>query len=302
MTRETLQQKLDELNVWKRGDERAPHKPLLLLLAMGRAVRGEERLVSFREIEAPLTGLLRHFGPPRRAYHPEFPFRYLATDGLWEVPEASSWGKKHLRDRGIKGGLPEPLYRLLAMDPASARLAARRLLDAHFPVSMHQHILEAVGLWGVAEEEVRASRRHRRDPNFREAVLTAYERRCAVCDFDLRLKDDLLGLEAAHIQWHSHGGPDQVANGLALCSFHHGAFDRGAIGLEKSAAGSGYRLVVSREVHGTSPAVRWLLDYHDCPIRSPQEGDAEPADQYVAWHTRQVFRAPPRGQVRTPAC
>ena len=72
MTRETLQQKLDELNVWKRGDERAPHKPMLLLLAMGRAVRGEERLVSFREIEAPLTDLLRHFGPPRRAYHPEF--------------------------------------------------------------------------------------------------------------------------------------------------------------------------------------------------------------------------------------
>ena len=64
--------------------------------------------MSFREIEAPLTGLLRHFGPPRRAYHPEFPFRYLATDGFWEVPEASSWGKKHLRDRGIKGGLPEP--------------------------------------------------------------------------------------------------------------------------------------------------------------------------------------------------
>ena len=125
MTREALHRKLDELNVWKRGNERAPHKPLLLLLAMGRAVRGEERLVPFREIEAPLTGLLRHFGPPRRAYHPEFPFRYLASDGLWEVPEVSSWSKKHLRDRGVKGGLPEPLYRLLTADPVSARLAAR---------------------------------------------------------------------------------------------------------------------------------------------------------------------------------
>ena len=302
MTRETLHRKLDELNVWKRGNERAPHKPLLLLLAMGRAVRGEERLVSFREIEAPLTGLLRHFGPPRRAYHPEAPFRYLATDGLWEVPEVSSWSKKHLRDRGVKGGLPEPLHRLLTADPLSARLAARRLLNGHFPVSMHQHILEVVGLWDVDEPEEVASRRLRRDPNFREAVLTAYERRCAVCDFDLRLKDDLLGLEAAHIQWHSHGGPDQVANGLALCTFHHGAFDRGAIGLEKASGGTGHRLVVSREVHGTSPAVRWLLDYHDCPIRPPQEGIGEPEDRYIAWHTKQVFRAPPRGFVRTPAC
>ena len=302
MTRETLHQRLDELKVWKRGDQRAPHKPLLLLLAMGRAVREEERLVSFREIEMPLTGLLRHFGPPRRAYHPEFPFRYLANDGLWEVPEVASWSKSHLRERGVRGGLPEPLYRLLAADPVSARLAARRLLDEHFPVSMHQHILEAVGLWGVAEQEVRASRRLRRDPNFREAVLTAYERRCAVCDFDLRLRDGLLGLEAAHIQWHSHGGPDQVSNGLALCTFHHGAFDRGAIGLEKAAGGEGYRLLVSREVHGTSPAVRWLLDYHDCPLRPPQEGIGEPEDRYVAWHTKEVFRAPPRGHARTSAC
>ena len=93
--------------------------------------------------KSPLTGLLRHFGPPRRAYHPEFPFRYLASDGLWEVPEVSSWSKKHLRDRGVKGGLPEPLYRLLTADPVSARLAARRLLNGHFPVSMHQHILRS---------------------------------------------------------------------------------------------------------------------------------------------------------------
>lgn len=302
MTLDALQRKLTELNVWKRGDERAPHKPLLLLLAIGRAARGEGRLVSFREIEEPLTGLLRHFGPPRHSYHPEFPFRYLVTDGLWEVPDAasvSSWGKKHLRDRGVEGGMPQTLHRLLADDPASARLAARRLLDEHFPASMHQHILEAVGLWGVSEAEdmvPHRSRRPRRDPHFREAVLTAYERRCAVCDFDLRLRDDLLGLEAAHIQWHSHGGPDQVANGLALCTFHHGAFDRGAIGLAEDERGSGWRLLVSREVHGMSPAVRWLPDYHDRPIRPPQEGTREPAGRYVAWHTRQVFRAPPRGR------
>ena len=299
MTLEALQEKLTALNVWKRGKERAPHKPLLLLLALGRAARGEDRLVPFREIEEPLTGLLRHFGPPRRAYHPEFPFRYLATDGLWEVPEVSSWGKKHLRDQGVRGGLPAPLHRMLANDPANARLAARRLLDEHFPASMHQHILEAVGLWGAAEPEYATTRRLRRDPHFREAVLTAYERRCAVCDFDLRLKDDLLGLEAAHIQWHSHGGPDQVANGLALCTFHHGAFDRGAIGLQKAADDSGYRLVVSQEVHGMSAAVHWLLDYHQRPIRPPQAVSGEPADRYVAWHTSEVFRAPPRGPARS---
>ena len=50
--------------------------------------------MSFREIEASLTGLLRHFAAaPGMPYG--VPFRYLATGGLWEVPEVSSWSKKH---------------------------------------------------------------------------------------------------------------------------------------------------------------------------------------------------------------
>ena len=302
MTLDEFHQRLTKLKVWRKGGRRAPHKPLLLLWAMGWALRGRDRLVRFRDIESELVGLLRHFGTPRSP-RPVYPFSHLEKE-LWEVPEASSLTRtsggdfhiKELRERGITGGLPEPLFRELADNPGRTLSEARWILDQHFPASMHQHILEAVGLWGVPEVEERVTPRPRRDPHFREAVLTAYERRCAVCDFDLRLRDDLLGLEAAHIQWHSHGGPDQVANGLALCTFHHGAFDRGAIGLAEDARGSGWRLLVSREVHGMSPAVRWLLDYHDRPIRPPQEGTREPAGRYVAWHTRQVFRAPPRGR------
>ena len=86
MTLEALHTTLTGLKVWKRGGQRAPHKPLLLLLAMGRAVRGESRLAPFSELEKTLTGLLRHFGPPRQAHHPEFPFGRLVKDGLWEIP------------------------------------------------------------------------------------------------------------------------------------------------------------------------------------------------------------------------
>lgn len=301
MTLEALHTTLTGLKVWKRGGQRAPHKPLLLLLAMGRAVRGESRLAPFSELEKTLTGLLRHFGPPRQAHHPEFPFGRLVKDGLWEIPGTASLRRTRSGDlyrseliaHGITGGLPEPLYRLLAADPQGAQRTARRILHGHFPVSMHKHLLEAVGLWdaaGVEHELVRTDR----DPHFRIAVLTAYERRCAICDFDLRLEDDLLGLEAAHIRWHSHGGPDRVTNGLALCTFHHGAFDRGAIGLERSANAAGYRVVVSQYVHGTSAAVRWLLDYHGRVLRPPQVRAGEPDPAHVTWHGKQVFRAPPR--------
>ena len=60
-----------------------------------------------------------------------------------------------------------------------------------------------------------------RDPRFRKNVLEAYDERCAVCEYDIRFGDRLLGLEAAHIRWHSHEGGDVAPNGLALCSTHH---------------------------------------------------------------------------------
>ena len=125
--------------------------------------------------------------------------------------------------------------------------------------------------------------------------MAAYERNCAVCGFDLRLEDDLLGLEAAHIRWHSHGGPDHVTNGLALCTFHHGAFDRGAIGLKESTKGSGYRVIVSPLVNGESAARDWLRDYDGKSLRLAQSGAQVPDAAYVAWHAKQVFRAVPAG-------
>ena len=110
-------------------------------------------------------------------------------------------------------------------------------MDGHFPESLHDEIRDAVGIprtWVVREAPLPP----RRDPAFRDEVLREYQRRCAVCDFDVRLGNELIGLEAAHIKWHAAGGPDEVANGLALCGLHHKAFDRGALGLEPIEAGA----------------------------------------------------------------
>ena len=61
-----------------------------------------------------------------------------------------------------------------------------------------------------------------------------------MCKYDIRFGDRLLGLEAAHIRWHSHDGRDVVSNGLALCSVHHKALDLGAMGLERRGVGFGF--------------------------------------------------------------
>ena len=306
MNREEFLTALDNLNVWKRGGVRAPHKPLLLLLALGRLSQDEKRLVRYEDVEARLRQLLERFGPPRQVTHPEFPFWHLQTDGIWEIPDRDSLPKKKggrsvsaatLRKLGVQGGLPTGLDQLLRTDPELIETAAVTLLNGHFPESFHTPIRDAVGLADPMALETRTeygtTRRRRRDPNFRRAVMTAYERRCAVCDFDVRLDDDLLGLDAAHIKWHAAGGPDMVPNGLALCKLHHHALDRGAIGLT-AVSGRELRLLISQELSGTSEAFRQLVDARGRPLREPQEHAQLPDPGFVDWHRREVFRGEPR--------
>jgi putative restriction endonuclease len=68
----------DGLNVWSRGDQRAPHKPLLVLYALGRWSRGDTADIPFRDVDRDLTGLLREFGPSRQSYRIPLTFCYSA--------------------------------------------------------------------------------------------------------------------------------------------------------------------------------------------------------------------------------
>jgi hypothetical protein len=66
MDRDAVLGRFGRLNVWSRGGQRAPHKPLLVLYALGRWARGDRAEVSFAEVARDLTALLKEFGPPRR--------------------------------------------------------------------------------------------------------------------------------------------------------------------------------------------------------------------------------------------
>src|SRR5690242_10590587 len=94
--------RIRELRVWERNGERAPHKPLLLLLAFGKAQNRNARLLPWNDIEEPLRRLLEEFGTPRTSQHPEYPFWYLQTDGLWEVIEPALPGRRQ-KGRGQLG-------------------------------------------------------------------------------------------------------------------------------------------------------------------------------------------------------
>lgn len=230
MGREEIARKFETLKVWQRGDERAPHKPLLVLYAIGTLLQGKGRLLPYSDVDEKLGRLLREFGPKRKQYHPEFPFWRLQNDGVWEIPGAESLEESPNGDvrRGdlfrfeVAGGFTEDIARQLQNDSSMVLGIVQNMLDAHFPVSIHEDVLQATGI----DLTLKSSGRQKRDPNFRVNILKAYEYRCAVCGFDVRLGLQPVALEAAHIKWRQAGGPDLEVNGLALCSLHHKLFDR----------------------------------------------------------------------------
>ncbi len=309
MTPSELRCLFASLKVWHGRGWRAPHKPLLALWAIGRCLRHEARLVPYDEIAHELEGLLRRFGPPRKRINPDLPFWHLQRDGVWEIPEADRVtetvsGHAHvgsLRREGARGGLPAIVFQALRQDRVTALDIVHLLLDAHFPVTLHDDILSAVGInTGHAEyavlnfdareesgtgQDFEQVRRRSRDQSFSKKVLDAYRERCAVCSFSVRLHDSPVALDAAHIKWHRAGGRDldKVSNGLSLCALHHRLFDAGAFTLSPK-----YTVITSSEAAGSGRS-QFLEQFSRRPILLPESTDDYPDHRSLKWHHREVF-------------
>ncbi|WP_405085018.1 phosphorothioated DNA-binding restriction endonuclease [Microbispora sp. NBC_01389] len=283
---------------WKRHGERAPHKPLLLLYALGRFQRDGGRPIPFSSAEAELGLLLKEFGPPRRT-SPGYPFHHLTNDdSLWLVETMHGPGSPgaelgRLREAQAIGRLHPDLLRALTDDSGLVVRLARYLLDANFEPSLHPDICRLVGLElndQVAAAEQASLSAARRNPAFRERVLVAYEYCCAFCAYEGWLDGTAAGLDAAHVRWWAFDGPDDLDNGLCLCAIHHKLFDKGVLGLTPQRT-----IAVSRKFASRSPAAgQMVLSLAGRPLREPQRG-LDPVDGgHIDWHIRQVFRGPAR--------
>jgi putative restriction endonuclease len=289
MKNESIKKKFENLTVWKRGGERAPHKPLLAMYAIGNLLQNKRRLLPYEEIDRDLGILLREFGPIRLNYRTEYPFWRLQNDKLWEVTgaekiELNKSGdpkKGDLINYRVAGGFPKHLFDQLQIDKKLVFDIIQDLLDLNFPSSIHEDILQSVGI-DIVSERHEEKKRH---PKFRENILRAYEYRCAVCGFDVRLGHFPIALEAAHIKWCQAGGPDTEVNGIALCALHHKLFDRGAFTLSEK-----MEILVSAHAYGTIGFQEWLMIFHGKKITAPQRKSFYPDRGFIEWHVREVFR------------
>ncbi|MEX1007081.1 MAG: HNH endonuclease [Acidimicrobiia bacterium] len=147
---------------------------------------------------------------------------FVRVDALVECV-AAGWSENVNTDGEVMPCLyPELL-------PAMAEAAAA---DVALPFDEVALAVEAAGVAAGADDSpVERGRRSVssivRDARFSRSVIDAYEGLCAMCGLDLGL------VQGAHIYPASApASPDEVTNGLCLCSNHHAAFDRHLIWID----------------------------------------------------------------------
>lgn len=266
-----------EFNTWSKGSVRAPHKPLLLLLAIGAWQNG--RQLDWATVKKELGDLLDRFSTSNRnkASHP---FIRLQNDGLWHVDGYEGFQGdarvKELNDTNPTARLSDSMIELVSN--SLSEVVDELLLE--FPPSLHSEILDMAGvrlerLIKTPAPEVK---------HFRRAVLNAYSHQCAVCGFGGRLDQNTVGIEAAHIRMRSKNGPNSLNNGMALCMLHHKLFDEGAYHLSST-----FEVVISKRFHGTKTDP--LLRHEGQKIALPRSEEDWPHPDFIQWQQRELFKA-----------
>ena len=296
MGERTAEDVLDRLTSFRQyihDGERVPHKPLLVLLALGRLAQGGTSEIPWSLAEQQLADLIAEFGPPSRtarAQSAAYPFTRLRNDGIWSLDkDVPNDNVGPLRASAVTGRLNDAVESVLRERPDLVFSAARRLVESQFPMTVAPDVLTAVGLdpdytLGLLPDVTDLVERRRRSASWRHAILAAWDHQCAFCGYDGQIAGAVVGIEAAHVRWFNLGGPDDLDNGLAMCSLHHKLLDRGAVGLTPE-----YRIQVSTAFSARTESGKRIYDLHDRELQT-RPGTALPRREFIRWHATQVFK------------
>ena len=295
MSGEQAIDRLVRLRQHQADGRRAPHKPLLVLLALGRLDATGSSSMDWSLVEEQLGRLLAEFGTSSTggAASVAYPFTRLRADGVWQLSRDVPNDKVGpLRESPIEGGFTPDIESELRASPLKLRETARFIVEQQFPATIAPDILLAAGLnpdviMGHSGLSTVIDTTRRRDPSWRQRIVEAWDRSCAFCGFDGALAGAPVGIEAAHIRWFNFDGPDEMTNGLALCSLHHKLLDRGVLGFRDPQT-----VTVSSTYSATTEQGRQVYDLHGRRL-SPRPWTRLPAEDHVDWHTTEVFKGAP---------
>ena len=134
----------------------ALYQPITLLWAIGRARRGEPRLVSWHDTDAAVGSLLERYGARGERSRPDYPVAALYRAGLWELRNHSGVGPTAHGDARLRnwftdnqplGGLPEPVYDLVRRSGETRLSVIEELLSTFFEGLDYGPLLTEVGLY-----------------------------------------------------------------------------------------------------------------------------------------------------------
>ncbi len=129
---------------------------------------------------------------------------------------------------------------------------------------------------------------------FRQAIIDAYDYKCAVCALKINSPDaSQWEVEAAHIVPYSASGKDDIWNGLALCHLHHWAFDVGWFALEDN-----FEILPSTQIQSLSSSFGKMGAYDfirslsavDQKIYLPVNSEIHPHPNALRWHRENIFQ------------
>lgn len=86
MLRDEVLTRLSSLRQHQHNGKRSPHKPLLMLLALGRLAAQDSSALPWQVARFTLADLIREFGPPTSTAATQsaaYPFTRLRADGVW---------------------------------------------------------------------------------------------------------------------------------------------------------------------------------------------------------------------------
>ena len=255
---------------------------------------------------------------PKTKRRPYYPFVYLGAQDFWELHlffGISPLDTAQARDKLCRGGprkvkeavdfvsLDAQLYKMLRNDPAARQRLRNALIDKWLAEhgeelratirsankwmtdrSQASDPVDAEDLLVTTEEQsIRWQKINPyRDRRFHDAVLKAYEYRCAATGWRFKTFDqteDLL--EAAHIIPLKENPDNRTQNGMALTPTVHRAMDAHLIapGPDLIWHASGVIKKSAKKDAGS----RWLADLDQQPIRLPPKDCLWPTKSVLEW-------------------